>query len=173
MNFSYKEGDYIVYDTYGICLIKEIKNMSFTHASPIKPYYILSPLYSKQSTYYVPCDSEKLVSKMRLPLTKSEIEELLKGSYETEFGWIDNRQTRGEKIREILNGGISPELIALIRCLFERRLELKEKGKSLSATDENNLSIAEKMINDEFSFSLGIEKESVADFIRQSVAQLS
>lgn len=165
MSEMFAEGAAVVYDIYGVCRIKEIKPMSFTGGKPTQKYYVLSPLNSSLSTYYVPVDSEKLTKKLRNPLTKSEIHSLLHGTAKNSMQWIENRQMRSETFRAILNEGVSAELLSLIKCLFERKQELSEKGKSLSATDENMLSSAEKLICEEFAFSLGTEKENVTGYI--------
>lgn len=166
MKNKYQAGEHIVYDNYGVCLIKDIKEMSLVHGVPRKDYYILSPVNASQSTYYVPCDNEALTSKMRNPLTENEIHNLLKNSEAIILSWTDNRQQRAEISREILKNGINVELIALIRCLYERKLALRANGKKLSATDEGILLSCERMINDEFSFSLGISSDTVPEYIR-------
>lgn len=166
MQNEYKTGEHIVYDTYGVCKITDIKKMAFVHGTPAQNYYILSPVNASQSTYYVPCENEALTSKIRRPLNKDEIDSLLDSSHSIDLSWIDNRQVRSEHSREILRKGITPELIALIRCLYERKLTLKSNGKNLSATDEGILASCEKLINEELSFSLGITTDEVPGYIR-------
>ena len=169
MENKFKAGEYIVYDTYGICEIQEIKKMSLVQGTPFQPYYVLKPLSAGQSTYYVPCENETLCLRMRRPMIKSEIEELLSKSVTSNVKWIENRQLRSEKAREIIKNGVSPDLIALIRCLYERKLSLKESGKTLSSTNENLLSAYEKLINEELSFCLNIPASEVAGYIKDCI----
>lgn len=171
MQIEYKTDEYIVYDTYGVCRIKEIKKMSFVHGEPSRPYYVLSPANASQSTYYVPCENKVLTAKMRRPLNKNEIEKLLDSSLNIDTSWIDNRQSRAEYSREVLKKGITPELFSLIRCLYERKLSLEANGKSLSSTDEGILNSCEKLINEEFSFSLNITAEEVPSYISRCFSE--
>lgn len=169
MENQFKAGDYIVYDTYGICEITEVKKMTLISSTPFQAYYVLRPLSAGHSTYYVPCENEALCNKMRLPMDKEKINELLAESVLSSVKWIENRQLRSEKAREIIRNGVTPDLIALIRCLYERKLSLKESGKALSATDESLLSSCEKLVNEELSFSLNIPVGEVAGYIKDCI----
>ncbi len=166
MSEKYTAGTFLVYDTYGICKINEVKTMSFMKNTPRQTYYVLSPLNSPNSTFYLPVDSDAACHKLREPLTEVQIKELLLKSSEIQPDWIDNRQTRNENFRRILDGGITAELIALISCLYTRKLALIEKGKKLSGTDEGIFASAEKLVKEEFAFSLKIDPESVAGYIK-------
>lgn len=165
MQTEYKVDTYLVYDSYGICKVTETENISFSKVAPKKPYYILSPLNLPSSTYYVPVGNEAVQKKLRLPLTEKEIKSLLEKSLNCHIGWIEARQERNETFGRILSSGISAELIALIVCLFERKTELSEKGKKLSPTDEGFFTAAEKLVREEFAFSLGISPENVTEYI--------
>lgn len=166
MKEMYTEGTFLVYDTYGICEIKSIKRMNFTKGAPLKTYYVLSPLNSPSSTFYVPTDNEVLCEKMRKILSESEIKHLLDESKNVSVDWIDNRQIRNETFHNILDSGITPSLLALIRCLYSRRKTLLSQGKKLSTTDENYFTTAEKLVNQEFAFSLGIDSDKVTEYIQ-------
>lgn len=167
MSEKFSAGTFLVYDTYGICKINEIKNMSLVRTAPRQTYYVLSPLNSPNSTFYLPTNSDAACSKLREPLTQEQINQLLEKSSEIQLDWIDNRQIRNESFRRIVDEGITPELIALISCLYTRKLTLGEKGKKLSGTDESIFISAEKLVKEEFAFSLKIEPESVADYIKE------
>lgn len=169
MGNQFKAGDHIVYDTYGICEITEVKKITLVSGTPFQPYYVLRPLSADHSTYYVPCANEALCNKMRLPMDKEEIDALLSESISTSVKWIENRQLRSEKAREIIRNGVTPDLIALIRCLYERKLSLKKNGKALSATDESLLSSCEKLVSEELSFSLDIPIDEVAGYIKDCI----
>ena len=165
MQTEFKVGTCLVYDTYGICKVTGIENMSFSKGTPKRLYYVLSPLSSPASTYYVPAGNEALQKKLRLPLAEDEIKALLENSLSCSISWIENRQERNDVFGRILHSGITPELIALIACLFERKMSLAEKGKKLSSTDEGLFTSAEKMVREEFAFSLGISSEAVTEYI--------
>lgn len=165
MSEKYSKGDTLVYDTYGLCFVKDIKNISFSKLEEKQDYYVLTPLANSISTYYVPVNNEKAASKLRLPLTKEQVDGMLSQVQTESFSWIDNRQLRSDSFQGILRRGISSELISLIHCIYLRKEELTKQGKHLSATDENIFSCAEKLLNEELSFALGIEKEKVSEYI--------
>lgn len=165
MQTEYKPDTCLVYDTYGICKVLRIENISFSKGTPKRPYYVLSPLNAPASTYYVPVGNEALQKKLRLPMTENDINALLQKSQKCSVKWIENRQERNETFGRILSAGITEELICLIGCLYERRCELSEKGKKLSSTDEGFFASAEKMVKEEFAFSLGISPDEVTEYI--------
>ncbi len=162
----YTKGEYLVYDTYGVCEIKEIKIMRFSKTAPTDTYYVLSPLNSPNSTFYLPAKNEELLKKLRRPMSEEQIKCLLSEATGISLDWTDNRQMRNDNFQRILGGGITPELIALIRCLYERKLSLSEKGKKLSSTDEGIFTSAEKMVKEEFAFSLKTDSEKVTEYIK-------
>ena len=79
--------------------------------------------------------------------------------------WIEKRQERNEYTNRILSMGITPELISLIGCLYNRKQLLETQGKKLSSTDENTFALAEKMVKEEFAFSLNISADKVSKYI--------
>jgi RNA polymerase-interacting CarD/CdnL/TRCF family regulator len=162
---KYNIGDYVVYDIFGICKIVNIEKLTFTKGTPKTDYYVLSPLNSNISTYYVPTDVNFIKHKLRLPLSKNEIHQLLTDSKNIIINWIDKRQERNDCSNRILSSGITPELISLIVCFYNKKQELISNGKKFSATDENILSLAEKAVKEEFAFSLGINTDSVGEYI--------
>ena len=66
-------NDYVIYGKSGLCIVKEIKKMRMANG-PLSEYYILNAASGNAVTIYVPCDKENLVSKMRRPMTKDEID---------------------------------------------------------------------------------------------------
>lgn len=166
MKEIYTQGTFLVYDTYGICQIKSVKRMSFTKSAPAQTYYVLSPLNSPASTFYVPTENEALCSKLRPPMSEAQIKKLLEESKDVSVDWIDNRQNRNENFHRILDEGITSELLALIKCLYSRKQKLSNEGKKLSGTDEGFFNSAEKLLKEEFAFSLGIDGDKVTEYIQ-------
>lgn len=163
---EFKKGNYVVYGTSGICVVEDITLMSFATGMEKSVYYILKPKSNSGSTVYVPADNEALMSKLRNLMTKDEIDSLLMGMRDKEFQWETDRRFRTENFHEILAQGVTQELLLMIRCLYIRKNELAETGKKLPVTDVNTLKAAEKLVEEEFSYVLGIKKENVAEYIR-------
>jgi RNA polymerase-interacting CarD/CdnL/TRCF family regulator len=164
MSEKYSIGDFVVYDIYGICIVNKIENLSLISGTPKRKYYILSPINSPASTYYVPVSGEA-VNKLRLPMTETEIQQLLLKAKSSSPAWIEKRQERNEYANRILSMGITPDLISLIGCLYNRKKLLENQGKRLCATDENTFSLAEKILREEFAFSLNIPADKVSEYI--------
>ncbi len=162
---KFSAGDTLVYDLHGLCRVREIKEMSFVKNEPKQDYYVLEPITGAASLYYIPVENERATSKLRRPFTKEELDTVLSEVKDEDYRWIENRQLRSEAFHSVLTKGITPELLSLIRCIYCRREALSERGKRLSTTDEGIFSAAEKLLNEEFAFVLGIEKEKVSEYI--------
>lgn len=158
-----KIGDFVVYGNSGICEItgdevKKVAGRNFT-------YFVLKPVYDKKATVFVPCDNQALCDKMRKLLTKEEIYGIVDGVSKQECIWIENENERKSCYREIISSGDRAALVKLIKTLYLHQNEQFERGKKLHITDEKFLATAERLLHDEFAFVLGIERESVIDFI--------
>lgn len=158
-------GDILVYDIYGLCRVKEIRNMSFDKNVPGEEYYVLSPVSAAASVYYIPVGNERAVSKLRRPLVRQELEMILSQAKDNDFRWIENRQLRGEVFNSALSKGVTPELISIMRCLWCRKQTLLQKGKRLSTADESFFSAAGRLMTEEIAFVFQIEKEGVMNYI--------
>ena len=161
----YRADDVVVYDVYGLCRVKEIKKLTFVRSEPKEDYYVLVPLTGAASQYYVPVGNEKAVSKLRRPFSKEKLDEILSQVKDEDYQWIENRQLRNETFQTILGRGVTAELISLVKCIYCRKEALAQRKKRLSASDESVFTAAEKLLNEEFSYALGIEKEKVSEYI--------
>lgn len=156
-------GEHVLYGKTGVCLIDDIKKCDFLKKDIL--YYILKPVASKGSTVYVPVDSD-LTKDMRPIITEEEIESLLCDAKGKEIEWIEDRQARLELFNSILSEGDRQKIILLIRCLYLKKQEKLLVKKNICIADENILKTAEKLINEEFSFSIGCSEKSVVNYIR-------
>ncbi len=143
-------NDVLVYGTNGVCRITDIKKVSFSGVKP-RLYYILTPVYSTQSTLYIPAENEELLSKLRYVLSRDELNDMLSDAKTSKFEWDDNDRTRAEKSQSIVNAGMSSELLTLIKDLMLHREELKVKVKRLHAADEKVLTLSERIASEEFA----------------------
>lgn len=98
-------------------------------------------------------------------MTEDEIHNLLLTTKNTVLYWIDKRQERNDTSNRILSSGITPELVSLVSCLYNRKNQISETGKKLTSSDESIFSQAEKIIKKEFSFSPGIPDTKVSEHI--------
>ena len=169
MTKKFKKGEHVVYGINGVCLIEDIDIRRLSFDMPQGEYYILKPLASSMSTVFVPCDNEKLCSRMRRVMTKDEIDELLLSVRGKSIDWIEDRKERAAAYREILLRSDKTELLLLIRRLLMQSEELSKVKKKLSASDNEILISAEKTVRDEYAFSLGLCKDDVDCYIRSKI----
>ena len=159
-------GEYVSYGLNGMCNIEDIRPMQLSQSVEKMMYYILRPESNPKSTIFVPVNNQKLVSKMREPMTKDEINAMLVRMKDRTLEWEKDVRFRTESFHEILNNGVNQDLILMIRCLHRKRQELVQLGKKLPARDSNTLKTAERLVEEEFAHVLHIKCEEVSDYIR-------
>ena len=160
----HKVGDFIKYRQNGICEIKGIVKQNFAYMGE-KEYFELSPVYDAKTVIFVPVDSEYLQNEMQHVLSSAEIDEIIGTSLNEEMLWISDNKERAHSYTEILTEGNSAKILSMIKTLLNKKRELLENNKKLSANDLKILSSAQKMITEEFAFVLGIEKDKVEEYI--------
>lgn len=161
-------NDYVIYGTTGICKIVDIRKKCFGMDTE-KTYYILQPVYSNNSTIYVPIDNDSVTKKMQPILTTEEIYDLIKTMPDEKTFWIADDNLRKEKYIEILKTGDRKELIKLIKTLYAHKKERLESGRKFYAADENIMNSAEKILYEEFALVLSIKPEEVVPFITKQL----
>ena len=102
---------------------------------------------------------------MQHVLSSAEIDEIIGTSLNEEMLWISDNKERTRSYTEILTEGNSAKILSMIKTLLNKKRELLENNKKLSANDLKILSSAQKMITEEFAFVLGIEKDKVEEYI--------
>lgn len=157
--------DEIVMYGADLCKIEAIRDQSFFPGQPARPYYILHPVSRPDSTIYIPCDQGE--SKLRSVMTEKQITDLRSHTDGKALSWIEDRQLRNKTYTQILQHGDPEQILLLIKCLLAKKSELLSKQKKFSASDEKILAAAEKMVDEEFSFVLDIDKESLPDFFSE------
>jgi len=163
----FEKGQYVVYGTNGICMIEELKEMRFAAGMEKNTYYILKPASANASTIFVPIDNEKLMAKMRPLMSRDDIHDLLLGIQGKEILWTTDRRARSEKFHDIMVKGVTEDLLLMIRCIYKRKRELLTGNRKLPTTDSNMLKSAEKLVEEEFAYVLGIEPKDVGKYIRE------
>ena len=162
-------GDTVVYGTQGVCKISDITKI--TAAKVTREYYVLKPVYEGASTLYVPVDNEDVVnSRMRIVFTVDEVHSIIKNVSEgNAMEWISNDAKRKEFCINTLKNGDRVELMRLIGMLYSHQTEMKENNKHFHIADERYMKEAEKLINEEFAYVLGIEQKDVQNYIAKRI----
>lgn len=156
----------MVYGTNGVCLISDIAMTSFSSYVPPRQYFILTQVKTL-STIYVPCEGLSESKKMRYLLTKDEIEALINSVKGKTMEWDNDRKARSTKFREILTKGVCEEFLLMIQCIYVQKSILEQNKKKLSNTDSDLLFTAQTLLEDEFSFVLGMSCQDVAKHIKE------
>lgn len=153
----------ILYGAHGICRIADIEEHDFTGTR--KEYYVLKPVKDEKSTIYVCVHNEKAVQQMRQIMSADEIYQMIRNMPQEPSRWIENKNERNEKYREILSSGDRQALVQMIKALYLHRQQQKAVGKKMHLTDEKFFKEAEKMLYDEFAVVLNIRPDQVLPFI--------
>ena len=164
---QFEVGQYVVYGTNGICIVDSIELMSFTAGAPKETYYVLRQNKHSETRFFVPLKNEALVSKMREPMRREDIEDILMGLSDEDVKWLNDRRARGDYFKSILSEGVSGHLLSMITCIYEKKRELAKHGKKLSVTDTTTLRSAEKLVEEEFAWALDMDPQDIPAFIRK------
>ncbi|MBQ7288731.1 MAG: CarD family transcriptional regulator [Clostridia bacterium] len=164
---EYKVNAMVQYSAAGICKIVRTEKKQILQQE--KEYYVLQPMFEKNSTIYVPTDNADLLSKMRPVLNAEEIHALIQSIRDDEDIWIEDKQERQTAFRSLLQRGDRAEIIKLIKAMYLQEKELHAKGKKLHIADEKMYKIAQKVLYDEFAFVLDIQPSEVVPMIMQAL----
>ena len=167
---KYNIDDYVVYGREGICKIIDIRLEAFGGIEK-REYYILEPLYNKNSVSYIPVDAPELMTKMRNVLTPVEVDKVIDMSEEYNDKWIENTNERYEKFRDIISNGSCTDILRIMKQLFIHKEEVAKINRKFYANDDKILTDAQRIITDEFSFVLGIDRKDVIPYIRNRIAE--
>lgn len=158
--------DTVVYGASGVCEICELREMNVGGRTAV--YYVLQPINSAGSTVFVPVDNPALTARMKKIMSKAEIISLLKDGTQY-LDWIEERKQRAEKYSAVISGGDKREILCMLRMLYGEKLRAESRGKKQYITDKRLMTIAEKIVGDEFSYVMDLPKEGVARYIYEQM----
>ena len=161
MKNRFKPNDTVMYGGHGACTLTEITEKNF--GGETKDYYVLSPVFSGSSIFYVPLDSEILTAKIHLLNSADDILELISSCRSTE--WVLEDRARQNGLKAMLDGGGTKNFIEAYKMLLEKQAEYKAENKKMRAADERIMKDIERLLFEEFSFSFKITREDIAPFI--------
>lgn len=165
--YPYSVNEKVLYGSVGVCEIREITQKDFSGQTA--DYYVLVPVYSSQSTVYVPVNSATLCEKMRKMPPKDRINELFDCANGEPPEWDDNKYTRRDKFNDILEKGSDKDIFSLARALLDYSEKQIEKGKKLHVTDERVLAEAKKLIDEEVACVLDLPLKNISAYITEQV----
>ncbi|MDU4939692.1 MAG: CarD family transcriptional regulator [Clostridium sp.] len=157
----FKVNDYVMYGMTGACKVIDIKKEKFMNNEQ-KECYVLSPIYSKNMTIKIPIDNEKII--IRGIHSEEEVESLMEKVSDMDLFWVDNDRERSETFKSMLKNGECEDLITIVKSIHSNKKN-KVSGKRTNKNDDEVMKTAENLLNEEFSISLGIDKEDVKSYI--------
>ena len=164
METIWKKDELVVHESAGVCRVTDIQMMN----RPQREYYVLSPLYDKNSTFYIPTDSAQ--EPLRPVMTREQAMALIEqipGMAELTFSSINDEKVRAA---DILSSGDQIRLAQLAKTMHHlQRKRNHTKSKNAYATDRGILRQAERLLFGELAVSLEMPVDSVSDFISQQL----
>lgn len=151
----------------GICRIQQIEEKSIGASRRL--YYVLKPVYHEDSTIFVPVDNPALTGKMHRLLRAQEVLQLVSGLAGDDGLWVEDEAQRREAYEQILRSGDRVGMARLIRALSLQKVRLGAQHKKLHAAEEAILKEAERELNEEFAYVLGLSLEETPAFIRNLI----
>ena len=160
----HKIGENVMYGQNGICHIDDIRKEKFSN-SGMRSYYVMNSIYDQHTKMYVPTDTDDSVLGIRKILSPEEINALIIKSEESTNEWIEDSRVRAETFNRLLKSDDLTDILWLLKVLKLHKIEVEKVNRKFYTSDERIFLSAEKMITEEFSFVLGIDKDEVIPYI--------
>ncbi|HZK34330.1 MAG TPA: CarD family transcriptional regulator [Bacillota bacterium] len=164
MDAIFNVGDLIIYGNTGVCRITEITKRDFSGVDKDQLFYVLKPLYDGY-VIYAPVDNSDVFTR---PIISKEKAEQLIGMIPT----INAEPFHSRIVRELtahyqasLKTHDCKELIGLTMSIYAKKQDAETKNRKLGAVDVKFMKLAEDLLFGELAAALGIDKESVRDYI--------
>ena len=148
-------------ETCSFCRSQQIEEKSIGASRRL--YYVLKPVYHEDSTIFVPVDNPALTGKMHRLLRAQEVLQLLSGLAGDDGLWVEDEAQRREAYEQILRSGDRVGMARFIRALSLQKVRLGAQRKKLHAAEEAILKEAERELNEEFAYVLGLSLEETPD----------
>ncbi len=163
----FKKGEYIIYGTTGVCLVKDITTMDREDVPKERLYYVLEPTGSDGGRIMTPVEGNK--NTMRKVLTKDQAYALIDSMKYIDRLQVTDERQREEKYKEALKTCDCREWVGIIKTLSQRKKDRMTHGKRLTEVDERYMRKAKENLYGELSIPLGISVEEVEEFITSRI----
>ena len=160
-------GEKVLYSVNGVCEITGITQKVFGKTKI--DYYVLKPIFNEASTVFVPVGNDALVKKMKKLMSPQQLDEVFYSVSATEVEWNNDEVTRRQNFKDVISSGIVEDILVILKALWNHRKSQNEKGRKLHISDEIFLKEAEKMIKEEISCVIGVEKEDVIPYVQNKI----
>ena len=163
----YHTGQKVIYGVHGICTVtgKETRRFGKTKSD----FYVLQPISTPDSKFYIPTDNPTALTKLRPLMTRQEVLDMLHSDRIRESAWVSDENQRKLLYREVLAGAGRAEILSMICCVHRHKQEQQLLGKRLHQCDEGFLKDAQKLLNAELSYIMGLAPDEILPFIRREM----
>lgn len=161
---KFSVGKPVMYRRYGICTVIATELQKFGDTE--KLYYSLEPMYGKKTKFFVPADMAELDNVVREILPESELLAAIEAAEKRDAVWEDDGRVRSAQFDALLKNGNIEDMLWLIKILNLHRQHQREVGRTFLDADKRVLAFAERLVSDEFSYVLGIDRAEVIDYIQ-------
>ena len=162
-------NDPIFFSGTGVCRITGIQAVKFGTMEE-QECYVLKPVADPSSCLYIPVMNDEVQSDIRPVLTQEAVSHLIHMMPQEESIWISNDRDRCKDYLAKIQSCDSRQLIKIIKTLYIEK-NINSKTKRLNTSDAKIMSIAEKLLYEEFAFVLGIDPKEVVSYIRDRIPQ--
>ncbi len=159
----FRIGDAVIHPAEGVCEITEITKKNFSGTA--EEYYVLKSVYDSQSTVYIPVETVKVRPKIRLALSREQVQKIIDSLENNEPVKTDNDNHRRLLFKEILASGDAGEIGRVLTTIYNLKTKLRKTGKKIKVSDERIIKETERSVFAEFAFSLGISPEEIPAYI--------
>ena len=165
----FKKGAFILYGAVGVCQIERISETDFSDND--KLYYYLVPRYEKETTIYIPVNSDKV--RMREIMTRQQAEHFISAWPSIECKSYASDRERTQVYKEVLQSGDCLELASMIKEISRMEQSRRGNGKMLSIRERDGVKCARKLLFGELAAALNIHPEEVQDYIQDQTGCIS
>ncbi|MCD8144394.1 MAG: CarD family transcriptional regulator [Oscillospiraceae bacterium] len=134
---------------------------------PQREYYVLAPLYDKNSTIYIPVDTEQ--NPLRPVMTRQQALNLIDQLPELTELHFDSMNDEKLRAADILSSGDQLRLAQLTKTMYHIQRRRARSSKNAYATDRGILRQAERLLFGELAVSLELTVDGVQDFISRQL----
>jgi len=161
----FKKGDYVVYGTHGVCAIEGVEKLQINPLKKDCCYYILKPLFKKDSVYYLPTDCGDGKLPIKKIVTKEQAEELILRLKNPLTNTLTDTFLNETELKAAIKEKDRFEIVDIIKLLQKRKSSKAKEKKKLSLAEERYLKVAKEMLFEELAFALQVDIKQVEEMI--------
>ncbi len=159
----YQIGEYVVCGSKGVCSVEKITTLDISGVDKSREYYILKPVYTANSTVYVPVDTAE--TSLRRVLTEEEARKLVDDLAQIPLITNPNEKMMEQEYKNCLRTDCCREWFRIIKTIWNRRRKRLEAGRKMTAVDVRYYKIAQDCVYGELAVALGMPRAEVENRI--------